>query len=79
MDDFEVGAWAMVYWIYNTSGVKFAETAYGVDQNRDYLNEKAALWAMSPVRALGFLGPEQRERVFAAVRECAQEARDSLR
>jgi hypothetical protein len=66
MNQLHIGAWAMIHWIYNTSGERFAETAYGKDQFRGYLMEKAAIWAKSPVRALGFLGPEQRARVLEA-------------
>jgi hypothetical protein len=68
MDEFDVGAWAMVQWIYNTSGYKFAEIAYGKDHHPSYLHEKANMWADSPARAMGYLGNEQRKRIAAAVR-----------
>ena len=66
-ESFNVGAWAMVSWIYNTSGEVFAEIAYGKDQHPSYLDEKADAWAKSPARAMGYLGEEQKARVLDAV------------
>lgn len=73
--DFNVGAWAMVCWIYNTSGIAFAKIAYGEDQHPSYLIEKADVWGKSPVRALGFLDEHCRARVLEAIRRHEHDAR----
>lgn len=69
LSDFDAGAWAMVSYIYNTSGDQFARDAYGEEHHPSYLAEKASTWASSPARALGFLGAEQRARIFTKVRK----------
>lgn len=69
MRDFDAGAWAMVSYIYNTSGEEFARDAYGEDAHPSYLAEKAETWAASPVRAMGFLDAKGRARIFAKVSE----------
>lgn len=77
MDDFDVGAWAMVDYIYNTSGDKFAADVFP-GSHPSYQNEKAMAWGDSPVRAMGFLDHIHRERLFAAVRQRAEHVKHRL-
>lgn len=78
MDRFDVGAWAMVHWIYNTSGDAFAKLVFpGVAPI--YHDEKANAWGRSPVRALGMLDDKHRAIVLAAVKEFETIATEQLR
>lgn len=77
MNDFEVGAWAMVNYIYNTGGEAFADAVFP-GSHPSYRAEKADQWAASPQRAMGYLDNVHRERLFVAVRQHEQAAREQL-
>jgi hypothetical protein len=53
-DDFLVGALTILHYIYNTSGIGFANDIFP-DAVDCYKMEKASVWADSPAHAIGFL------------------------
>jgi hypothetical protein len=53
-DDFLVGALTILHYIYNTSGIGFANDIFP-DAVGSYAIEKAEAWARSPASAIGFL------------------------
>lgn len=66
--EFDVGALALVFYLYNTSGTQYAEDVFP-GEHPNYLEEKAGMWARSPSRAIGFLDSEHLRRLFAIARE----------
>ena len=64
---FEIGAWAMVLFLHDTSGVEYAELIYGKDKHPNYLAEKAELFAKSPTSAISALDAEHILKLLAIV------------
>lgn len=52
--DHLIGAWALSAYLYNSSGLKFAEDIFG-GAHPAYLEEKAVLFYRSPSKAIGGL------------------------
>jgi hypothetical protein len=52
---FQLGAVAMILYLYNTGGVRFVEDIFGADVHPTYMREKAHSYAESPTRAIGNL------------------------
>jgi hypothetical protein len=67
--DFDAGAWAMVAYIYNTSGEQFVADVYESTAHPNYLAEKANAWAKSPTRAIGALDVHRIRILLRAVRK----------
>jgi len=78
MSDKMIGAWAMVLYIYNTSGVKFVQDVYGI-VHPTYEEEKMKAWGQSPATAMGFLDQEHREKLLSiAVERWGDVSREAL-
>ena len=67
-DDFATGAWAMVQFLYDTSGYQFAELIWP-GRHPNYIAEKATAWTESPARAISMLDVENRTKLLGAVRQ----------
>ncbi len=68
LDRFDVGAWALALYLYNTNGEQFVRDVFG-DVHPSYAAEKAEAFGLSPLRAIGFLDNERRARLLAVARE----------
>lgn len=68
MTEFQRGCLAMLNYIYNTSGLKFAEDIFQGSEE-SYLAEKATAWAVSPASAIGFLDDDNKLKLFEIVKE----------
>lgn len=53
----------MLNYIYNTSGIKFAEDVFP-GRHESYMAEKAKLWGQSPARAMGLLDGTNMLKIF---------------
>lgn len=68
MTEFQQGCLAMLNYIYNTSGEKFAEDIFP-GRAEPYMAEKAQSWGNSPARAIGFLDQDNKLKLFVIIKE----------
>lgn len=61
------GMLAMVSYLYNTNKDQMVRDVYGDDIHPSYFHEKLQLFCDSPIRAIGFLDEEHRDKLFDAV------------
>lgn len=61
--DQRIAMHAFAAYIYNTSGVKFAEDMFP-GRHPDYMDEYAEAWGHSPARGIGKLNTENLSRLF---------------
>ena len=60
------GMLAIVSYLFNTPKDQMVRDVYGEDIHPNYFNEKLQLFCDSPIRAIGFLDDEHRDKLFDA-------------
>jgi hypothetical protein len=76
---FQLGALAMILYLYNTGGVRFVEDIFGPDVHETYMREKASTYSQSPARAIaGLDSTNMKKLVELAVSRHGDAAREIM-
>lgn len=67
INDFNVGAWAVVLFMHNISGMEFAALVFG-DMEPSYQRQVAERWVESKTRAIGQLDHKRRAKFLELVK-----------